>query len=533
VALGEWDGDGKPDVVATMSDGTVWTLPGDGAGGIAFGSSVGVGANPVSVAVGDLNSDGKLDLVTANSGSNTVSVLLGNGAGGFPSRTDFATGTNPVAVAIGDVNGDGAPDLVSANNAASTVSVLLGLVRTRTTLTVVPTFAALGEAITLTAVVSVPPPGSGAPTDSVRFFDGLTLLGTSPVYGGVAVLGLSTSRLGDRPLTAVYKGDGNLFGSVSNVVTQTVVSSCLPGPVAWWRGEGNANDAVGTHNGTLVGGVTFTTGKVGQAFNLDGSSSYVSVPNDTAFNFTTSEITIEAWIKPVDGMDRYIVTKGEDSFFLAVGPTSYNKPSFFLRGAMPDWLVATTDVVTDHQWHHVAGTRSFDGFIKIYVDGHLENSLFYPGFMFTGSSPVLIGYRPSPTGHYPGLIDELAIYNRALSAAQIHSIFMNGPPGRCGVTAVRDAPATPFAFSPPWPNPSRRATNLDFRLPAPARVRVEVVDVAGRRVTLLLDQALDAGSHSIRWDGRDGTGNAVVPGVYLVRLSTGGVSATRKVVAIR
>jgi flagellar hook assembly protein FlgD len=64
-------------------------------------------------------------------------------------------------------------------------------------------------------------------------------------------------------------------------------------------------------------------------------------------------------------------------------------------------------------------------------------------------------------------------------------------------------------------------------------VRVEVVDVAGRRVTLLLDQALDAGSHSIRWDGRDGTGNAVVPGVYLVRLSTGGVSATRKVVAIR
>jgi hypothetical protein len=381
--------------------------------------------------------------------------------------------------------------------------------------------------------VSVPPPGSGAPTDSVRFFDGTTWLGTTPVNSGVAVLLLSTSRLGDRALTAAYKGDGTLFGSISNVVAQRVVnhSSCVASsPNAWWRGEGNATDASGAHNGALQGGVTFAAGKVGQAFSLDGVSGYVSVPNDAAFNFANA-ITIDAWVKPADGNDRYVVTKAEDSFYLAVGPTVLNKLSFWLNGVSTDWLVGTTDVA-DNQWHHVAGT--YDGsFMRIYVDGHLENSVARSGTISTGSSPVLIGYRPSPTGHYPGLIDELAIYNRALSAFEIQNIFENGAAGRCALVAVGDAPPPPFAFSSPWPNPSERGTNIEFQLPAHATVRVEVVDVAGRRVSLLMDRGLDAGRHWMRWDGRDMAGNRVAPGVYLIRVSTGAAAATRKIVEIR
>jgi hypothetical protein len=66
---------------------------------------------PVSVAVGDFNGDGKLDMVTANHNSGTVSVLLGNGDGSFASATDYAIPNSPLFVAVGDFNGDGKLDL--------------------------------------------------------------------------------------------------------------------------------------------------------------------------------------------------------------------------------------------------------------------------------------------------------------------------------------------------------------------------------------------------------------------------------------
>ncbi len=84
------------------------------------------GSLPDSVALGDVNGDGKPDLAVANFYSNTVSVLLGNGNGIFQSQQTFGTGTNPRALALGDVNGDGLLDLAVANFSTATVSVLLG-----------------------------------------------------------------------------------------------------------------------------------------------------------------------------------------------------------------------------------------------------------------------------------------------------------------------------------------------------------------------------------------------------------------------
>jgi len=84
------------------------------------------GSNPVSVALGDLNRDGDLDMVSANAGSNDVSVLLGTGNGSFGAKSDFAVGTSPKGVALGDMNGDGIADIVAVNAGSNNVSVLLG-----------------------------------------------------------------------------------------------------------------------------------------------------------------------------------------------------------------------------------------------------------------------------------------------------------------------------------------------------------------------------------------------------------------------
>jgi hypothetical protein len=83
------------------------------------------GRLPASVAIGDLNGDGKQDLATANVQANTVSVLLNRGNGRFRARRDYRTGRSPISVATGDLNGDRKPDLAIVNrNEVSTVSVL-------------------------------------------------------------------------------------------------------------------------------------------------------------------------------------------------------------------------------------------------------------------------------------------------------------------------------------------------------------------------------------------------------------------------
>lgn len=140
VAVGDFDGDGNPDL-ATANGAEGWSdadVPGNSVSVLLGGGSGGfsrtdfaTGAYPKQVVVADLDKDGDQDLVTANRGTwsepgSTVSVLLGDGSGGFAARTDVTTGALPTAVAVGDLDNDGNLDVVSANEDGKTVSVLLG-----------------------------------------------------------------------------------------------------------------------------------------------------------------------------------------------------------------------------------------------------------------------------------------------------------------------------------------------------------------------------------------------------------------------
>jgi hypothetical protein len=138
VRVADLNGDGHADIITTNLDGdNITVLLGDGKGGFAEapGSPFPAGKTPFGLAIADLNGDGKFDLAVVNYSGHAdqpandgVTILIGDGKAGFRimAGSPFPTGHAPAGIAVGDVNGDGIPDVVTNNLASNDVSVLLG-----------------------------------------------------------------------------------------------------------------------------------------------------------------------------------------------------------------------------------------------------------------------------------------------------------------------------------------------------------------------------------------------------------------------
>jgi subtilase family serine protease len=234
----------------------------------------------------------------------------------------------------------------------------------------------------------------------------------------------------------------NAYGSTNSAIAVLTVNPpppCAPvsaGMVNWWQGEGNANDSIGTNNGTLMGNVGFVPGEVGQAFSFAGSSSYVSVPNSPLLSSFTTNITIELWLKAnqltVNSDWQWLVTKGNSSWRL-MATTFANTVTFSATGLSPKADLYGNRNINDGQWHHVAGV--YDGAeMYIYVDGTLDVSQPATGKIAQNSYPVCLGQNAETIkSSFNGLVDEVSLYNRALTAAEIQTIYVASIGGKCPV----------------------------------------------------------------------------------------------------
>jgi len=223
-------------------------------------------------------------------------------------------------------------------------------------------------------------------------------------------------------------------------------------PISHWKfdeGEGDiANDSAGNNDGTLVGDPSWVAGKIGDyALSFDGDD-YVEINDDDSLNFgSTTDFTALAWIK-TDHPDREDIV-GKDGTKPAHWEIMVyqNKLSAFIDDGS-NYVVSTDDgaPVNNGQWHHVAVTFDRDGFMKRYVDGAsygTADDISGVGDV-SNSGSLYIGCRRTNEDLFKGTIDDVRIYNRALSADEILQLHQEG--------------AGSQAYNP---NPSDLATNVD------------------------------------------------------------------------
>ncbi|MHC4326792.1 MAG: LamG-like jellyroll fold domain-containing protein [Planctomycetota bacterium] len=199
-----------------------------------------------------------------------------------------------------------------------------------------------------------------------------------------------------------------------------------PQPVGHWPLDGDAVDISGNGNdGILMGDPQFVAGVIGDAVELDGDGDFIDCGNAELLDIT-GPITVACWIK-VDVFDKSwqaIVTHGDSSWRVHRSGSSDNI-AWGTSGASPADITGTTNV-NDAEWHHIAGV--YDGAQKLlYIDGAVDASADFDGSINSATHSVNIGENNQATGRYfAGLIDDVRIYNQALSEAQIGKLLGGG-----------------------------------------------------------------------------------------------------------
>lgn len=194
------------------------------------------GAQPVSLAVADLNVDGRPDVVAANQADNTVSVMLSQPNGTFSTKADYAVGAAPVAIISGDLNGDQIPDLAVLNSKDDTISVLLGK-------------------------------GDGTFEDQVTYVTGKSPIAMVAVdLNGDKKLDLAVANQGDGSVTALL---GNGDGTFQSQIAVGSVSGPIALSTGDFNGDGKPDLVIATKNGQIVyfqndgSAFTFSTTAIG------------------------------------------------------------------------------------------------------------------------------------------------------------------------------------------------------------------------------------------------------------------------------
>lgn len=288
----------------------------------------------------------------------------------------------------------------------------------------------------------------------------LTATGAAPLayqwsFGGQVLSGATNAVLSLTNITRAQAGSysvvvTNGVGSVTSTAATLSIAMGVPclgtpsGMVAWWRGEGNTGDYAGTNDAVFEGAIGYGPGEVGQAFLLDGATSYLQVPDNALWDLGAKDFTLELWANLAQVNASTPIGDGSVVFVAHDEGPGRGKWLFGLGGQQlyfyvysptigPYFLAPATVNLSANQWYHLGLTRTGAAF-RIYLNGiqaSIEtNNLTVP----VANAPLTMGQAQ---GFYTsGLLDEISIYNRALAASEVQAIFKAGAKGKCGLESA-------------------------------------------------------------------------------------------------
>jgi hypothetical protein len=519
VAIGDLNGDGRPDLATANYFHTVSVLLGNGDGTFGAKTDYSTGAiYPYSVAIGDLNSDGRPDLAVAGLGFCRASVLLGNGGGAFGAITSYGTGYSSYSVGIGDVNGDGRPDLATANADGSTVSVLLGNGD--------GTFGANSDFVT------------GDSPRSIVMGD----------MNGDDKLDLATANLNSNNVS-VLLGDGNgTFSGHSDYATGSLPRWLAIGDL---NGDGRPDLAVATY---IFGSNTVSV----LLGNGDGT---LGVKSD----YATGNSPVSVAIGDLNGdgrPDLAVANSGASSASVLIGSGdgAFGAKNDHTTGSSPT-SVAIGDLNGDGN-RDVAVANGGANTVSVLINtgGGVTATLlsnFEGGWTtegievrwkfgepgsFSGAELDRCNDASGPWSHVIGerrdlgetavLLDrsvepDQAYYYRLVVTQRDGSVMIFGP-----LVVTAGGSLNRFELVAVAPNPTQGVARIDFKVAHEARVRLSVLDVLGRRVAQLADAVYRPGRYQAVWDGRNDRGGAPPAGLYFVRYEWPGQHSVRRLLLV-
>jgi len=284
--------------------------------------------------------------------------------------------------------------------------------------------------------------------------------GTQVLYGGasadlligvwqpwtidLAATGVNLKKV--KTLAIGVKGTGSsgslLFDEIrlypTAASTVTPVDPGTTGLVAWYKFDGDAKDSAGSHHGTATGSPGFVAGKVGQALNMTADAQYVAVAY--AADLAMSTFTVAAWVNvsDLDAMRAILGTRigGDNTFDLKVEAARIHGDigdgSVWLNTSL-DITAARGGVIGIGEWHHIAYViDNASQTCYMYLDGALGATASFTGTPMLMKSGQTLGIGYCSSGEYMhGQLDEVRLYNRALSVAEVAGLV-----GRTGAICV-------------------------------------------------------------------------------------------------